>query len=110
MSMKLYSSTIDALRRFVDRYHLPGVAGKRTYVFIFVPFDFRKSGRATQTEAPRSLIDYTQNGGCDRLASFEGPDIAGKYDDGDGSGEDLNFELMWTWFLPNPLWPPKKSK
>jgi hypothetical protein len=21
----------------------------------------------------------------------------------------LNHDLMWTWFLPNPLWPPNKS-
>jgi len=23
---------------------------------------------------------------------------------------ELNHDLMWTWFLPNPLWPPNKSK
>jgi hypothetical protein len=22
----------------------------------------------------------------------------------------LNHDLMWTWFLPNPLWSPNKSK
>ena len=22
----------------------------------------------------------------------------------------LNHDLMWTWFLPNPLWPPNKSR
>jgi hypothetical protein len=21
----------------------------------------------------------------------------------------LNHDLMWTWFVPNPLWPPNKS-
>jgi hypothetical protein len=22
----------------------------------------------------------------------------------------LNHDLMWMWFLPNPLWPPNKSR
>ncbi len=29
-------------------------------------------------------------------------------DDGGGDGSGINFELMWTWFLPNPLWKPKQ--
>jgi hypothetical protein len=23
---------------------------------------------------------------------------------------ELNYDLMWTWFLPNPLWAPRRRK
>lgn len=61
---------------------MSGTIEKRTYVFIFVSFDPRKNGHAIK---------------ADILS-------------GDRNEQQLNYDLMWTSFLPNPLWSPKERK
>jgi len=73
---------MDAIRRFAARRQSPRVIERRTYVFILVPFDFRANGHARKTELEQDL----------------------------NNAPGLNHDLMWTWFLPNPLWPSNKSK
>ena len=80
--MNLYSITRETLRRLIDRHRASPAAGKRTYVFIFVPFDFRKNDYAKR-------IDMVNDG---------------------ANEQRLDDELLWTWFLPNPLSPPKEEK
>lgn len=80
--MNLYSATRETLRRLIERHRVSRTIEKRTYVFIFVPLASRRN-----THAKRAII--------------VGDDVNEK---------QLNYELMWTWFLRNPLWPPKKSK
>jgi hypothetical protein len=53
---------------------------KRTYEVIVVPFDVGRNGEAKKIDVQVWI---------------------------DNSEPELNYELMWTWFLPNPLWPPK---
>ena len=78
--MNLYSSACETLRLFIERHRASGTVEKRTYVFIFVPFDPRKNGHAIKA------------------------DIVS------GDEQQPNYDLMWTLFLPNPLWPPKERK
>jgi hypothetical protein len=116
--MNLYSGAIDALRRFATCHRAPRVVKQRTYVFIVVPFDFSKNGDAKKAEISQGLI----NGHSDfeRVANYtpRAPlalvrsEIGGATEitpDGNVDNEpQLDFRLMWTWFLPNPLWKPKR--
>jgi len=116
--MNLYSVATDALRRFVARHQAPRVVNQTTYVFFLVPFDFSKNGETKQDEVPQSLINghsdfdlavnYTP---CAPLALGRGEiraltTITTKADVADEP--QLDFRLMWTWFLPNPFWKPKQ--
>jgi hypothetical protein len=116
--MNLYSIATDTLREFAARRRAARAIKQRTYVFIVVPFDFSKNGDAKKAEIPQSLI----NGHSDfehaanytprvPLALVRG-EIGGATEitlDGNVDNEpQLDFRLMWTWFLPNPLWKPKR--
>lgn len=118
--MNLYSATIGTLKRFATRHRRPRIAEKRTYVFIVVPFDFSKNGRAKKAQVATHLLDnHIDSGGTrsDAIAGLAAVDrtqiraSTERTDEEDVNDEaELNFDLMWTWFLPNPVPPPKKGK
>jgi len=115
--MNIPLALMDAIRRFTAARGSPRVVEKRTYVFILVPFSFRGNGHARKARITRDLIgngshaDVTQtdalfstNAARDRASSrmTSEPDLS--------DNRELNYDLMWTWFLPNPLWSPKRRK
>ena len=107
---------MDAIRRFAARRQSPRVVETRTYVFILVPFDFRANGHARKTELEQDLIDNSRRADCPRtnglfstLAALNR--AASRTAERDlNNALGLNHDLMWTWFLPNPLCPSNKSK
>jgi hypothetical protein len=118
--MNLYSGAIDALRRFAARHRAPRAVKQRTYVFVLVPFEFSKNGDTKKAEIAQDLIkdhsDFERAAKyipCAPLALRRG-EIRGATEttaDGDVDNEpQLDFRLMWTWFLPNPLWKPKRRE
>jgi hypothetical protein len=118
--MNLYSVAIDTLRRFAARHRAPRVVKQRTYVFFLVPFDFSKNGYAKKAEVAQGLINGHSD--FDRVANYtpRGPLALSRGEIGcatettpDGNVDhepQLDFRLMWTWFLPNPLWKPKQRR
>ena len=94
---------MDAIRRFAARRQSPRVVERRTYVFILVPFDFRANGHARKTELEQDLIDNSRHADDRRTNSR----TTAERDLNNAPG--LNHDLMWTWFLPNPLWPNKSK-
>jgi hypothetical protein len=114
--MNVRSALMDTIRRFTARHRSPRVVEKRTYVFILVPFDFRGNGHAKKAEVPQNLIDngsHDNSAQTDTLSTLTILDSAGAKTTPDRDVKDdqeLNYDLMWTWFLPNPLWPPKKRE
>ena len=118
--MNLYSAAIDALRRFATHHRAPRVVKKRTYVFFLVPFEFSKNGSAKNAEVAQGLINGYSD--FDRAANYPlaAPPALGRgeirratkttgEEDVDNDPQ-LDFRLMWTWFLPNPLWKPKRRE
>ena len=108
---------MDAIRRFAARRQSPRVVERRTYVFILVPFDFRANGHVRKTELEQDLIDNSRhaddpwtNGLFSTLASLDRGASRTTAERDLNNAPGLNHDLMWTWFLPNPLWPPNKSK
>ena len=114
--MNIPLALMDAIRRFAARRQSPRVAEKRTYVFILVPFNFRTNGHArkahmaqglvgngSRADATRADAPFSTIAALDRVSSR----TTSKLDLSDD--RELNYDLMWTWFLPNPLWPPNKS-
>ena len=106
---------MDAIRRFAARRQSPRVVERRTYVFIFVPFDFRANGHARKTELEQDLIDNSRHADAPRTNGLFSTLAALNRAASRTAERDLNnalglkHDLMWTWFLPNPLWPPNKS-
>ena len=106
---------MDGIRRFAARRQSQRVVERRTYVFILVPFDFRANGHVRKTELEQDLIDNSRhaddprtNGLFSTLAALNR--AASRTAERDlNNALGLNHDLMWTWFLPNPLWPPNKS-
>lgn len=118
--MNLYSVGIDTLRRFAARHRAPRVVKQRTYVFFLVPFDFSKNNDARKAEVAEGLING--HGDFDRAANYT-PRAALAFGRGeiccptetisDGNVDDepqLDYRLMWTWFLPNPFWKPNQRR
>ena len=113
--MNIPLAVMDAIRRFAARRGSPRIAGNRTYVFIFVPFDFRGNGQAKHAHITRDLIGNGRHAGDQRTNSHLS--TLGALNPGSrttaerdlNNPRQLNHHLMWTWFLPNPLWPPNKS-
>ena len=108
---------MDAIRRFAARRQSPRVVERRTYVFILVPFDFRANGHARKTELEQDLIDNSRHADDPRtndlfstLAALNRAASRTTAERDLNNVPGLNHGLMWTWFLPNPLWPPNKSK
>ena len=118
--MNLYSAAIDTLRGFAARRQRPRIVKKRTYVFFLVPFDFSKNGSAKKAEVAQGSNNGHSN--FDRAANYtlaappalsRGEIRGATKTTGEADVDDepqLDFRLMWTWFLPNPLWPPNKSR
>jgi hypothetical protein len=116
--MNLYSVAMDTLRGFGARRRAAHAVKKRTCIFVLVPFDFSKNGNAKRAEITQDLIkDHSD---FERAASYKPHALRAL-----GRGAiraatktstelvvadepELDFRLMWTWFLPNPLWPPNK--
>ena len=84
-------------------------------MFILVPFKLRGNGHARKPHITQDLVgngSYADGTRPDALFSTivaldrassrttSEPDLS---DD-----RELNYDLMWTWFLPNPLWTPKR--
>jgi hypothetical protein len=118
--MNLYSVAIDTLRGFAARRRPARAVKQRTYVFVLVPFDFSKNGNAKRAEIPEDLIkdhsdfertaNYTARA---RLTLGRGAIRAATKTTSEVNVADepeLDFRLMWTWFLPNPLWKPKQRE
>jgi hypothetical protein len=118
--MNLYSVAIDALRRFANSHRASRAVKQRTYVFVLVPFDFSKNGNAKRAEIPQHLFkdhpdfertaNYTARA---RLTLGRGEIRAAikTTTEVDVADEpELDFRLMWSWFLPNPLWKPKRRE
>ena len=114
--MNIPLALTDAIRRFVGRRRSPRVVERRTYVFILVPFDFRANGHARKTELEQDLIDNSRhaddprtNGLFSTLAALNRAASRTTAERDLNNAPGLNHDLMWTWFLPNPLWPPKQE-
>ena len=108
---------MDAIRRFPARRQSPHVVERRTYVFILVPFDLRASGHARKTELEQDLIDNSKHADDPRtnalfstLAALNRGAFRKTAERDLNNALGLNHDLMWTWFLPNPLCLPNKSK
>ena len=104
------------IRRLAARRQSPRVVERRTYVFILVPFDFRANGHVRKTELEQDLIDNSRhaddprtNGLFSTLAALNRGAFRKTAERDLNNALGLNHDLMWTWFLPNPLWPPNKS-
>jgi hypothetical protein len=118
--MKLYSATIDTFRRFKARRQSPRTVERRTYVFILVPFGFNRNGSAKKAEVAQNFIDNGSDpdgAPNDALSTLTALDRNKLRRPGKTTSvrevndeSELNYDLMWTWFLPNPLWPPKGRK
>ncbi len=116
--MNLYSAAVDRLTGFAARHRAPRVVEKRTYVFFLVPFDFSKNGSAKKAEVAQGLIngysDFARATNYTLAAPLGRGEIRGATKTtGEGDVDDepqLDFRLMWTWFLPNPLWKPRRGE
>lgn len=115
--MNVPLALMNATRRFTAAGTLPRVVEKRTYVFILVPFNFPGNGHVRKAHITRDLIhngphaDSTQTDAL--LSTVAAPDRASFRTTAEpdlSDDRELNYELMWTWFLPNPLWPTKTRK
>ena len=118
--MNLYSIATDTLRGFAARHRAPCVVEKRAYVFVLVPFDFSNNGNAKRAEITQDLVkdhsDFERAANHKPLALRaigRGAILAATNTttEMDVANEpELDFRLMWTWFLPNPLWKPKQRR
>jgi hypothetical protein len=110
MSIRL--ALMDMIRRFVAPRGSPYLVEK-TYVFILVPFDFRGNGHAKKAEVTQNSISNDSQANSRRTATFSAiiaPESAPAITTPERHLKDEpepNYDLMWTWFLPNPLGPPK---
>ena len=108
---------MDPIRRFAARRGSPRVVEKRTYVFILVPFSFRGNGHDRKARIIRDLIGNGSHADGTRTDTFLSTVAARDHASSRMTSEpdlsdnrELNYDLMWTWFLPNPLGSPKRRK
>jgi hypothetical protein len=111
--MNIRLSLIDAVRRFAAGRRSPRVVEKKTYVFILVPFSFRGNGHARKTEFEQGRVennkhadDLRTNVPFPTLAAFNSAACRTTAERDLNNALGVNRELMWTWFLRNPLSPP----
>jgi hypothetical protein len=116
-SLNIRLLLMDAIRRLAARHQSPRVVQRRTYVFILVPFDFRANGHARKTELEQDLIDNSRhaddpqtNGLFSTLAALDRAAFRTTAERDLNNAPGLSHDLMWTWFRPNPRWPPSKRK
>jgi hypothetical protein len=108
--MNVYSATFNIFRRFAALHRAPRTIEKRTYVFILVPFNFHGNGHAKRADVVQPLIDIETE--SNRRAGESAAANARVSADAITECDEpqLDYNLMWTWLLPNPLWPPKQRK
>jgi hypothetical protein len=114
--MNIPLALIDAVKQFAARRGSPRTVEKRTYVFILVPFNFHGNGHAKKSELEQNLIDNGTRAGSGRtgalfstLTALDRAAPRAVPDEDLNNAPGLNHDLMWTWFLPNPLSPPNES-
>ena len=104
--------------QFVARHRRLRVVDRKTYVFILVPFDPSEFGGVKRAEVARPLINGHNGSEVERhefglslpqrlRALATDSRLEARNADPDDEAE-LDFRLMWTWFLPNPLWRAKE--
>lgn len=115
--MNIPLALMDAIRRFAAGRGSVRVVEKKTYVFILVPFNFRGNGHARKTEVEQDLTGNGSHASGTRadalfstIPALDHPSSRTTFEPDLGDDRKLNYQLMWTWFLPNPLWTPKKRK
>jgi hypothetical protein len=115
--MNIPLALMDAIRWFAARQGSTRVVEKRTYVFILVPFNLRGNGHARKAYITQDLVgNGTCPDGTESDALFSTIAALDRASSTTTSGADLsddrelNYDLRWTWFLPNPLWTPKRRK
>ena len=108
--MSFFSATIDAFRGFAARSPAPRTIEKRIYVFVLVPTSARGNGQAKRADFGQRLANTKELVNDARIEQLTDRAF-GRVDFAANPHEPkLNYDLMWTWFLPNPLWPPKRRK
>jgi len=117
--MNLYSVAIDTLRGFAAR-QAARLVKRRTYVFVLVPFDFSKKKKKKRAEMTQDLVKDHSDSQCaanykplvlraiGRGAILAATNTTTEMDV--ANEPELDFRLMWTWFLPNPLWKPEQRR
>jgi hypothetical protein len=107
--MNIPLAMMDAIRRFAAGRRSPRVVEKRTYVFILVPFNLRGNGHTSKAHITQDLIG---NGSPDAMradalvstiAALDHTSSRTTAERDLNTPVELNHDLMWTWFLPNPL-------
>ena len=85
-------------------------------MFILVPFNLRGNGYTSKAHITQDLIGNGSRADGTRADTFLSTIAALDRNSSRTTSEpdlsddrELNYGLMWTWFLPNPLWPPNKS-
>jgi hypothetical protein len=79
-------------------------------VFILVPFDFPRNGHVRKTEIAQAFVDNGchadrgRNDSLDMFTALNGAAAKTTPERDLNDDPELNYKLMWTWFLPNPLW------
>ncbi|HEY2625132.1 MAG TPA: hypothetical protein VGI41_00115 [Candidatus Udaeobacter sp.] len=110
---------IHRFRKFVADHGLLRFVERKTYVFIFVPFDSSQFGGVKRAEVAQPLLNGHNGSVTEHELRSSVPQrsrdevIGSSVDPCDTDAQEepeLDFRLMWTWFLPNPLWSPNKSK
>ena len=106
----------DAITRFAVRRGLLRVVEKRTYVLILVPFSLCGNDHARSAELEQHLIDNSAHAAHSwtnaRFPTFGALNRAGSRTTAErdlNNPSEINHNLMWTWFLANPLWSPNAS-
>jgi hypothetical protein len=114
--MNIPLALIDASKRFATRGS-PRVVEKTTCVFLLVPLEFSGNGHAKKSELEQDLIDNGSRAGgawtralFSTLTALERAAAGAIPDEDLNSASELNYDLMWTWFLPNPLRPKQGSE
>jgi hypothetical protein len=114
--MNIRLALTDMIRRFAKRRESPRPVEKRRCVFILVPLDFHGNGHAKKAEVGQNSIrngcqaDSARTDTFSTMIALDGAAAATTLERELIDDPELNYDLMWTWFLPNPLWLPKRRE
>ena len=111
---------VNAVRQFARRSRRPRVVERKTIIFILVPLDSSKFDGTKRASVAQDGIDSsgTSEGepkqklfnilasDCSEISGLNGHAVRVDADD----PIELDSRLMWTWFLPNPLWKLKRRR